>query len=115
MADDETRERIRAHFTDLRLPPTERARLGARGTIFGSKAVNKLFNRLQGEAGKAMLRPQMDRGGQMIVRVQVAGIMDDLQAAIRNELGADRIPLESPPASAKRDIRTGKPGMSRPA
>src|ERR1700750_1672316 len=33
-ADDETRERMREHFTDLRLAPVERARLGARGTIF---------------------------------------------------------------------------------
>ena len=86
IADDEAKEWMRVHFTDLRLPPVERARLGARGTIFGSKAVNKLFNRLQGEAGRATLRPQMDMGGQTIVRMQVAGTMDELEAAIRNAI-----------------------------
>src|SRR5205814_3330469 len=40
IADDETRERLRAYRTDLRLPPMERARLGSRGTIFASRKVN---------------------------------------------------------------------------
>ena len=62
MADDETQERMRRYFHDLRLPPLERARLGARGTIFGSKTVNQLFNRLGGEAGRAMLNPRRVRG-----------------------------------------------------
>jgi hypothetical protein len=39
----------REHYTDLRLPPLERARLRARGTIYGSKTVNQLFERLQAE------------------------------------------------------------------
>lgn len=36
------------YFKDLRLPEFERARLGSRGTIFGSRHVNGLFNRMQG-------------------------------------------------------------------
>src|SRR5438874_7570388 len=49
-ADDETRERMGVYFHDLRLPPMERARLGARGTGFASAEVNRLFNKLQGHA-----------------------------------------------------------------
>src|SRR2546428_6525719 len=37
IADNETRELMSVHRTDLRLPPLERSRLGSRGTIFGSK------------------------------------------------------------------------------
>src|SRR5215469_3817623 len=39
LADDGTRESLREHFaaTDTRLPPLEPARLGARGTSFGSQ------------------------------------------------------------------------------
>jgi hypothetical protein len=37
MADDDTRERMKSWFTDLRMPALERARLGARGTAYGSK------------------------------------------------------------------------------
>ena len=93
IAADEARERTRQHYTDLRLPPLERARLGARGTIYGSKTVNQLFNRLEGEGLIATLRPQMDMGQQTVVIVQIDGTMEELNAAIRRELGADRIPL----------------------
>jgi hypothetical protein len=109
IADDQTRERVRPHFTDLRLPPVERARLGARGTIFASRTVNKLFNRLQGEGLAATLKPQMDEGQQMMVRVQVSGLMDELQAAIRREFGADRIPLESGPGTGDRESASSPP------
>jgi hypothetical protein len=105
MADDETRGRMRAHFTDLRLPPLERARLGARGTIFASRTVNRLFNRLQGEALSATLKPQRHDGDQMVARVRVGGILDELQDAIRRELGTDRIRLEGGTATATADTR----------
>jgi hypothetical protein len=36
VADEETKQAARSWFTDKRLPPLERARLGARGTIFAS-------------------------------------------------------------------------------
>ena len=55
-ADDESRERMREYFVDLRLPPLERARLGARGTIFASRAVNQAFNRLGREGFWALLK-----------------------------------------------------------
>jgi hypothetical protein len=94
MADDETRQRMRAHFVDLRLPPLERARLGARGTIVSSRTVNRLFNRLQSEAAQATLNPQRNEGLRMVARVRVGGTLEELEAAIRRELGTDRILLE---------------------
>jgi hypothetical protein len=53
-ADEETRAAAQDHFTatDTRLPPLERARLGARGTIFASQTVNRLFNRMRPRAGR---------------------------------------------------------------
>src|SRR5215469_1597465 len=94
LADDGTRGAMREHFvaTDTRLPPLERARLGARGTIFGSQTVNRLFNQMTGEIGRLSLNaerldPDMLR---MRARVVIGDIMDQLEAAIRRELGADR-------------------------
>ncbi len=101
IADDETRERMRRYFVDLRLPPLERARLGARGTIFASRTVNRLFNRLQGEALNVTLtaRPRHE-GDRLVARMRVAGALDELQAAIRRELGADAISLDAGTATA---------------
>jgi hypothetical protein len=101
MADEETREAARDHFTatDTRLPPLERARLGARGTIFASQTVNRLFNRLMAEGGRALFN--LDRlppdAARLRARVRVGGIIDELEAAVRHELGADRIQLEAEP------------------
>lgn len=57
MADEQTREAARDLFTatDTRLSPSERARLGAGGAIFGTQTVNRLFNRLMAEGGQALL------------------------------------------------------------
>jgi hypothetical protein len=107
IAEDEVRERMRLYFADLRLPPLERARLGARGTIFGSKTVNRLFNRLESECMKATLGPQRDDGQQMMVRVDLGRALDELEAAVRRELGADRIPLDS---SAAAEDHLGRKG-----
>lgn len=49
-ASKDVREAMREHFTDLRLPPLDRARLGVRATMFASRTVNRLFNRLPAEA-----------------------------------------------------------------
>jgi hypothetical protein len=98
LAEDAVRERMRAHFTDLRLPPLERARLGARSTIYASRTVNMLFNRLEGQALAATLRKR-DEASRVIARLQVGGTLDDLQDAIRRELGADRILLDAGPAA----------------
>jgi len=107
IADDETREHMRRHFADLRLPPLERARLGARGTIFASRTVNRLFNRLQGEALNSafIMRPQHE-GDRLVARMRVGGALDELQAAIRRELGADAISLDAGTAA------TGSPAAS---
>lgn len=102
LADDETRERMHEHFDDLRLPPLERARLGARGTLFGSRAVNALANQIQTEGLRAMLGPRRDEGVLIATRVKVGRIADALEAAARREIGVDRLPLtteESRPPS----------------
>jgi len=94
MADDDTRERWVAHFRDLRLPPLERARLGVRATMFASRTVNQLFNRLPAEAfWTGGLKGDQHEGDRLVMRVRIGGILDDLQAAIREEMGADeRLP-----------------------
>lgn len=104
IADDETREQMRRYFVDLRLPPFERARLGARGTIFASRTVNRLFNRLQGEALNSTLvtRPRHE-GDRLVARMRVGRALEELQAAIRRELGADTISLDTKAATAAPD------------
>lgn len=96
LADPEIRDAMRANFAghDVRLPPRDRALLGARGTIFASRAVNRLFNELAGVGGRALLQPA-DEGVRMLTRVQVGTIVDALEVTVRSELGADNIPLAS--------------------
>jgi hypothetical protein len=116
MADDETRETMRTYFHDLRLPPLERARLGARGTIFASKTVNLLFNRLGGEAGRAMLNPRRDEGVRLVTRMAMAGALDKLEGAVRRELGTDRILLDAGTAADGRPTQTrSDSGQSGPS
>jgi hypothetical protein len=56
LADKTVQERMMApYFTDTRLPPLERARLGARGAVYSSQTVNRLFNRLMAEGQQALL------------------------------------------------------------
>jgi hypothetical protein len=74
----------------LELDPAP-ARLGARGTIFGSRAVNRLFNQLQGEEQLIMLKGAGGEEAQMLIRVRIGDLTDKLQAQIRSELGADAI------------------------
>jgi len=85
-ADDETRERMRVYFHDLRLPPLERARLGARGTAFASEEVNRLFNQLQGYALIATLAGPWNEAERLGARVRVDQALNDLQQAVRREL-----------------------------
>ena len=67
----------------------------SRATIFGSQTVNRLFNSLTTESGRALLNlERLDQdAAQLVARVRVGGIMDELEAAVRHELGADRIKL----------------------
>ena len=92
IADDDTRERMAVYYTDLRLQPFERARLGARANIFASPTVNRLFNRVQGEALNATLtgRPK-DEGQRLVARLAVGKAVDELQDQVRAELGTDKI------------------------
>lgn len=93
LADSETRERMARYFTDLRLPPAERARLGARGNVYGSSEVNRLFNRMQAIGFNALL-PEAGRPEDPLTwKVRMAGALEDLQTAIQAELGT-KIPLE---------------------
>jgi hypothetical protein len=113
IADDDTREQMRRYFVDLRLPPLERARLGARGTILASRTVNRLFNRLQGEAMNSLLitRPRHE-GDRLVARMRVGRALDELQAAIRRELGADTIPLAA--EAARGTPVEGSPSLGAP-
>jgi len=101
---------MRKYFVDLRLPPLERARLGARGTILASRSVNRLFNRLQAEASTSLFitHPRHD-GDRLVARVRVGRALDELQAAIRRELGADTISLADQAAG---DATAGSPQLS---
>jgi hypothetical protein len=103
MADDKTQQMARdsGAYTDKRLPPLERARLGAKGTIFASQPVNRLFNQIGAEGFKVTLSGAEPDAAQMMVRVQLGRIMDELQAEVRRELGTDRVPLDGgPPAGS---------------
>jgi hypothetical protein len=91
-------EAARKIFTDMRLPPTERARLGARGTILGSRPVNRLFNQVSGEAGRLLMSSRIGANPDAIqiqINVQLSGLIDELREAIRLELGSDRVPLDA--------------------
>jgi hypothetical protein len=109
-------ERARETFTDTRLPRAERARLGARGSIIGSRPVNRLFNQVSAEAFNLLLasRTRHDPDGiQMLVRVRLSGLIDELRETVRRELGADRVPLDSPDATrpADSDLKAPTGGM----
>jgi hypothetical protein len=56
---DAAPEQMREAFaeTDTRLPPAERARLGARGFVFGSPKVRGLYELLLAEAWPVSLDP----------------------------------------------------------
>ena len=92
---DTAREQMREAFaaTDTRLPPLERARLGTRGSVFGSPKVCGLYDLLMAEAWPVSLYPGRFRSDEARMRVlaRTAGILGELGAAVRRELGADRI------------------------
>ena len=90
------RELMRESFaaTDTRLPPLERARLSASSSAFASHKVHGLYNLLFAEARPVTINPARFRSDEARMRVmaRIAGILGDLEAAIRDELGADQIP-----------------------
>jgi hypothetical protein len=109
---DTAREQMREVFaeTDTRLPPLERARLGANGTVFASPEVRGLYDRLFAEAWPVELNPGRFRSDEARLRVlaRTAGILGELEAAIRREVGTDRIPPKTGPALL--DAQRGRTG-----
>jgi hypothetical protein len=89
---DTAREQMREVFaeTDTRLPPLERARLGARGSVFASPNVRGLYELLFAESWLVELNPGRFRSDEARMRVlaRTAGILGDLEAAIRRDLDA---------------------------
>jgi hypothetical protein len=79
--------------TDTRLPPLETARLGANGTVFASPKVLGLYELLFAESWPVELHPARFRTDEARIRLlaRTAGILGELEAAIRRELGADRV------------------------
>lgn len=89
IAGDVVRENMKTHFVDLRLPPRELARLGARGTAFGSRKVNAAFNRMQSAAARdSLVRPKRE-SDRIAAREAVSVAYEELQAAVRASSGAD--------------------------
>jgi len=80
--------------TDTRLPPLERARLGASGSAFVGHQVHGLYHLLFAEAGPVTINRARFRSDEPRIHVmtRIAGILGDLEMAIRRELGADQIP-----------------------
>ena len=91
--------------TDTRLPPPERARLGARCSVFASPKVRGLYELLFAEAWPVEVNPGRFRSDEarMEVLARTAGILGDLEMAIRRELGADQIPPKIEPPAATPD------------
>lgn len=111
-ASAQIQERARKSFTDKRLTPVERARLGAKGTILGSRPVNLLFNKVSGEAFRLLMSSRIENNPdaiQMLVDLQLGGLIDELRDAIRRELGTDRVPLDAPGATAPDGNPAGTP------
>jgi hypothetical protein len=96
-ADDELRERMATYFADLRLPPEARARLAARGTAFGSRAVNARYNQLEGILARSSLIQPGNEAERSMIRGSLGNAAEALQAAVRLELGADDVSLNADP------------------
>jgi hypothetical protein len=92
LEDDETQARFRKHHVDLRLSSLERARLGARANLLGSRAVGAIFGRMESESLWALLRSGRELEARRIdARYRLGQLLDQLQAQVRKELGADQV------------------------
>lgn len=90
-AGDGDRGPSRADFPpgpDLRLGPTERAKLGARGSVFASPDASKAFNAFNAALGRNSLIPPKSDGEAHMAKVQADQLFDALSDTIRRELGA---------------------------
>jgi hypothetical protein len=90
--------------TDTRLPPLEQTRLGASSSAFASPKVRGLHELLFAEAWSVEVNPGWFRSDEARMRVlaRIAGILGDLEMAIRRELGADRISPKTRPGPSRR-------------
>jgi hypothetical protein len=87
-----------SNAADLRLPPFERARLGTRGSMYASREVMRLFNgieRIHLQYTVFRDRNQPAETTLILARVALVGALEDLQAAIREEMGSDQIRLHT--------------------
>jgi hypothetical protein len=68
--------------TDTRLPPVERARLGANGSVFASPKVRGLYELLFAESWPVEVNPGRFRSDEARLKVlgRTAGILGDLEA-----------------------------------
>ena len=93
---DPAREGMREVFAeeDTRLPPLERARLGANGSVFASPQVRGLYEGLFAELWPVEVNPGRFRSDEARMRVlaRTARLLGDLEAAVRRELGAEQLP-----------------------
>ncbi len=91
---DTAREGMAEVFAEeyRRLPPLERARVGANGSVFASPKARGLYELLVAEAWPVELYPGRFRSDEARRRVlaRTAGILVEQEAAVCRELGADR-------------------------
>jgi hypothetical protein len=88
--------------TDTRLPTPERARLGAKCSLFASPKVLDLYELLFAEAWPVEIYPARFRSDEARIEVlaRTARILLDLETAIQCELGADTIPPKPGPSGS---------------
>jgi hypothetical protein len=74
-------------FVDLRLEPTERARLGSRQALFAGEQVSRAYSAFNAELLRgALFRPRRD-GDAHTAKVRAEQLFADLEAAVRREMG----------------------------
>ena len=98
---EQAREQMREVFaaTDTRLPPLERARLGAQGSVFGSQQVTGLYDLFMAEAWPVSLYPVRFRSDEARMKVlgRTAGILGELGVAVRANSAPTRMPPKPGP------------------
>ncbi|GAA1690581.1 hypothetical protein GCM10009733_103450 [Nonomuraea maheshkhaliensis] len=99
LLDGEDRQFYDKRFDDLRLSPFERARLGARANIIGSREVNRRFMALQQTAFWSGVTDRSE-GARHMTRIRADEAVEKLQVAIRKDLGSDSIALDGTPHRA---------------
>jgi hypothetical protein len=98
---EEDRERFNEHFADLRLSQLERARLGARANIIGSRDVNRRFMELE-RIGFWSGLAHHSEAERLSTRARAEEAVENLQKAIREDLDSDSIALDGKPQRADR-------------